>query len=227
MASQLCARISHEIHLSHGPGPVPDAGICLWARDWPNHRGNGRHQGQASRPRWRLHDPSWGDLDLGLRIPVAPALRFGIGLGLDAIEVKINGHRGDPAQAAVVPEGGKARLSVGLPRLVMPHALDVPALGESEDLQLAAGVLAGEGIRDAILQKNAPSLRGARVDLTLGRNAIAAAMHEYDNTRSLRRQFALSCTSPAYSRSLGSQASSRGRSRPISSNSPCLSIMAG
>ncbi len=146
---------------------------------------------------------AFAQFDLGYRFPVSTGFTLGADVGVDA--VKQSGSRADAVFAAAVLDSPYGKLSVGMPRLVIPQVFDTPAIGGSEVAQLVAGIFTGEILTDANLFKNTPTLRGVRYDGTFGQVTIAAALHEYDNSKNPLRQIAVTYDGGDWSATLGGQ----------------------
>lgn len=151
------------------------------------------------------HPKTFGfaQFDLGYLYPLSDGLKFGAEVGVDAVQQA--GQRGDAVFAAAVLDSPYGKLSLGLPRLVIPQVFDTPAIGGSEVAQLVAGIFTGEILSDANLLKHAPLLRGVRYDATFGKVTVAVALHEYDNSSSPLRQIAVTYDGGDWSATLGGQ----------------------
>lgn len=146
---------------------------------------------------------AFAEFDLGYRFPVLDGYKIGADVGINAVQN--SGQRGDAVFAAAVLDSPYGKLSVGMPRLVIPQAFDTPALGGSEVVQLVAGIFTGEILSDVNLAKNAPVLRGVRYDASFGKLTVAAALHEFDNSPSPLRQIAVTYDGGDWTATLGGQ----------------------
>ena len=117
-----------------------------------------------------------GSSDARLRIPISDAFKIGADLGVDAVQ--LDGQCGGYVFVTGVIESPYGKLSIGIPRLVMPQVFDVPSIGGSEVLDVIQGRASGELLRFMTYFTEAPTLRGARYDVTLGHLTLAAAAQE-------------------------------------------------
>lgn len=117
-----------------------------------------------------------GSSDARLRIPISDAFKIGADLGVDAVQ--LDGQSGGYVFATGVIASPYGKLSIGIPRLVMPQVFDVPSISGSEVLDVIQGRVSGELLRFMTYFTEAPTLRGARYDVTLGNLTLAASAQE-------------------------------------------------
>ncbi len=152
------------------------------------------------------HHPStfiYSQFDLAYRLPLADGFKLGADVGMDV--VRRGSDNGRAVFAAAVLDSPYGKLSVGMPRLVMPQVFDTPAIGGSEVAQLVADIFTGDVLTDANMFKNAPVLRGVRYDGTFGPVTVNVALHEYGKINNPLRQIAVTYDGGDWSVSLGSQ----------------------
>jgi len=117
-----------------------------------------------------------GSSDASLRIPLSDAFKIGADLGVDAVQ--LDAQSGGYVFVTGVIASPYGKLSIGIPRLIMPQVFDVPSIAGSEVLDVIQGRASGELLRFMTYFTQAPTLRGARYDVTLGNLSIAAAAQE-------------------------------------------------
>ena len=118
----------------------------------------------------------YGTADFGLRYSISGQFAIGADIGTNFVRYKEKS--GGTNFAAGVVQSPYGKLSVGIPRLVMPQVFDVPSIAGSEVLDVIQGRASGELLRFMTYFTEAPTLRGARYDVTLGNLSIAAAAQE-------------------------------------------------
>ncbi len=118
----------------------------------------------------------FGAADMAVRFRVSDQFKIGGDLGVDSLQ--LDGQRGGSVFATGVIEGAYGKLSVGIPRLVMPQVFDVPAIGGSEVLGVVQGLASGELLRFMSYFSAAPTMRGLRYDAQFDKILVAASVQE-------------------------------------------------
>jgi hypothetical protein len=143
----------------------------------------------------------YGTADFGLRYSIND--QFAIGADIGTNFVRYQEKSGGTNFATGVVQSPYGKLSVGIPRLVMPQVFDVPAIGGSEVLDVIEGKVAGEWLRYMTYFETGPTLRGIRYDGQFGKLAVAAAVQELGTRDRLTHAMAATYTLGNYSVSVG------------------------
>lgn len=143
----------------------------------------------------------YGSSDVGLRYTIIDGLELGADLGLDSLQ--LDGQTSGTTFATGIIGSPVGKLSLGIPRLVMPDVFDVPALGGSEMLDIVLGLASGEVLRFLSYSSAAPTLRGLRYDGTFGKIKLAAAVQELGTRTKLSHAVAATYDLGTYSVSIG------------------------
>jgi hypothetical protein len=143
----------------------------------------------------------YGTADFGLRYSINDQFAIGADIGTNFVRYKEKSGGTNFATGVVQSPYGK--LSVGIPRLVMPQVFDVPAIGGSEVLDVIEGKVAGEWLRYMTYFEAGPTLRGIRYDGQFGKIAVAAAVQELGTRDRLTHAMAATYTLGNYSVSVG------------------------
>jgi len=143
----------------------------------------------------------YGQSDLAVRSGLGDGFAFGADLGLDSLHVK--GQNGGTAYPSAVIDSPYGKLSIGIPRLVMPDFFAPPALGGSEVLGLITGLASGDWLRFMTYVEAAPTLRGLRYDVHVAKITAAAALQALGPNDRPIRSFAVTFDGGNYSMSLG------------------------
>lgn len=139
--------------------------------------------------------------DIHLRYSIGDGVKIGGDLGVDSLQV--DAQRGGTVFATGVVDSPFGKLSIGIPRLVMPQFFDVPAFGGSEVLGVIQGLATGEVLRFMTYFSQTPTLRGVRYDAQFGKVRLAAALQELGTKERLIHAFAVTYDLGAYSLSYG------------------------
>ena len=143
----------------------------------------------------------YGTADFGLRYSISEQFAIGADIGTNFVRYKE--QNGGTTFATGVVESRFGKLSVGIPRLLMPQVFDVPALGGSEVLDVIEGKVAGEWLRYMTYFEDGPTLRGIRYDGQFGKVTFAAAVQELGTSDRLTHAMAATYTLGNYSVSVG------------------------
>lgn len=143
----------------------------------------------------------YGQSDVAVRSGLSDGFSLGVDLGLDSLHVE--GRHGGTAYPTGVIDSPYGKISIGIPRLVMPDFFAPPAFGGSEVLGLIAGLASGEWLRFLTYFEAAPTLRGLRYDVHFGKFTAAAALQALGTNDRPIRSFAAVFDAGDYSISLG------------------------
>ncbi len=143
----------------------------------------------------------YGKTDLSLHYRFGEGLQIGADLGVDSLQA--NGQHGGTVFATAGVESAFGKLSVGVPRLVMPQFFDVPAFGGSEVLGVIQGLASGEVLGFMTYFSQTPTLRGLRYDGQAGKITFAASLQQLGDSNRWVHAVALRYVQGAYTVSVG------------------------